>query len=116
MKKFCLSIVGVFLILFSGFAQNTPKDSSQYKPKKLTFEEANFVSSYYNQSGNHSAVTGGLDTEKLTDYSASIDVKFTRWGKKEIKHSFDFEVGIDHYTSASSDNVNPQTISGASHA
>src|SRR5204863_8620496 len=110
------SVVGIFFSLFASFAQSTPKDSTEYKSRKLTFEEANFVSSYYNQSGNNSAVTGGLGTEKLTDYSASIDVKFTRWGKKEIKHSFDFEVGIDHYTSASSDNVNPQTISGASHA
>jgi len=116
MKKFCLSIVGVFLILFSGFAQNTPKDSSQYKPKKLTFEEANFVSSYYNQTGNNSAVTGGIGTEKLSDLSGSVDVKFFKYDRKLRKNNFDFEIGIDHYTSASSDKINPASISSASHS
>lgn len=116
MKKICLSVAGIFLILFSAFAQASAPDSSQYKSRKLTFEEANLVSSYYRQDGNNSAVTGGLGTEKLNDFSNTIDVKFTKWGKKDLKHTFDFEVGIDHYTSASSDNVNPQTISGASYA
>ena len=116
MKKICLSVAGIFLTLFSAFAQTSTPDSSQYKSRKLTFEEANLVSSYYRQDGNNSAVTGGLGTEKLNDFSNTIDLKFTKWGKKDIKHTFDFEVGIDHYTSASSDNVNPQTISGASYA
>lgn len=116
MKKICLSVAGIFLTLFSAFAQTSSPDSSQYKSRKLTFEEANLVSSYYRQDGNNSAVTGGLGTEKLNDFSNTIDLKFTKWGKKELKHTFDFEVGIDHYTSASSDNVNPQSISGASYA
>ncbi|HEX4877947.1 MAG TPA: DUF3570 domain-containing protein [Chitinophagaceae bacterium] len=116
MKKICLSIAGIFLSLFASFAQTSPEDSAQYKSRKLTFEEANLVSSYYKQDGNNSAVTGGTGTEKLTDYSNSIDVKFTKWGKKDIKHTFDVEVGIDHYTSASSDNVNPRSISGASYS
>ena len=116
MKKFFLSIAGAFLILFSGFAQNSPKDSSQYKPKKLTFEEANFVTSYYHQDGNNSAVTGGVGTEKLTDISASFDIKVFKYDRKLRKNNFDFEIGIDHYTSASSDKINPATISSASHA
>jgi Protein of unknown function (DUF3570) len=116
MRKICLSVVGIVLTLFTSFAQTKVKDSSDYKSRKLTFDEANLVTSYYRQSGNNSAVTGGLGTEKLSDFSSSIDVKFTKWGKKDIKHSFDLEVGIDHYTSASSDNVNPQTISGASYS
>ncbi len=116
MKRICLSVVGIILTLFASFAQTTPKDSTAYKTRKLTFEEANLVSSYYKQSGDNSAVTGGVGSEKLSDFSSSIDVKFTKWGKKDIKHTFDLEVGIDHYTSASSDNVNPQTITGASYA
>jgi hypothetical protein len=116
MRKICLSVVGIFLTFFAAFAQTPVKDSSEYKSRKLTFEEANLVSSYYKQDGNNSAVTGGLGSEKLTDISNTIDVKFTRWGKKDLKHTYDIEVGIDHYTSASSDNVNPQTVSGASHA
>lgn len=116
MRKVCLSVVGIFLTFFASFAQTAPKDSAEYKSRKLTFEEANLVSSYYRQDGNNSAVTGGIGTEKLTDISNSIDVKFTRWGKKDLKHTYDVEIGIDHYTSASSDKVNPQTISSASYA
>ena len=116
MKRTCLSIVGLVLTLFSAFAQPATKDSSQYKSRKLTFEEANFVSSYYRQDGNNSAVTGGIGTEKLSDYSGSIDLKFSKWDRRNRKHSLFLEAGIDHYTSASSDNVDPHTISSASSA
>lgn len=115
MKRICLSVVGLVLTLFSSFAQTT-KDSSGYKPRKLAFEEANLVSSYYRQDGNNSAVTGGFGTQKLTDIANTIDVKFIRWDKKDRKHSYVAEVGIDHYTSASSDKVDPNTISSASYA
>lgn len=116
MKRICLSVVGLFLTLFASFAQSSPADSSGYKSRKLTFEEANLVTSYYNQDGNNAAVTGGIGSEKLTDYSGALDIKLTKWDKHNRKHSFMGEIGIDHYTSASSDKINPQTISSASHA
>ncbi len=40
---------------------------------------------------------------KLTDLSNLIDVTLSAYDKKYRKHSFIFEAGIDHYTSASSD-------------
>ena len=116
MKRICLSVVGIFLTLFASFAQTTPKDSTAYKSRKLSFEEANLVSSYYRQDGNNSAVTGGIGTEKLSDISNVLDVKLIRWDKKDRKHMYDVEIGFDHYTSASSDNVNINSKSGASHA
>lgn len=116
MKKICLSIAGIVLTFFASFAQTTPKDSLGYKSRKLSFDEANLVTSYYTQDGNNSAVTGGSGTEKLTDYSVALDVKFVKWDRLGRKHSLSGEIGIDHYTSASSDKVNPQTISSASHA
>lgn len=116
MKKICLSVVGLVLTLFSAFAQPAVKDSSKYKSRKLTFEEANLVTSYYHQDGNNSAVTGGIGSEKLSDYSGAIDLKFLKWDRKDRKHSFDFELGIDHYTSASSDKVDLQANSSASSA
>lgn len=116
MKKICLSVVGIFLTLFASFGQSASNDTTQYKNRKLTFEEANLVTSYYSQNGNNSAVTGGIGSEKLTDYSFAFDVKLTHWDKHNMKHSFDVELGIDHYTSASSDKIDPQTISSASHA
>ena len=116
MKKICLSVVGLVLLLFSAFAQPAAKDSSQYKPRKLTFEEANLVTSYYHQDGNNSAVTGGVGSEKLSDYSGAIDLKLSKWDRKDRKHSFDFELGVDHYTSASSDMVDGHANSSASSA
>lgn len=108
-------MVGIVLTFFSAYAQPA-KDSTNYKNRKLTFEEANLVSSYYKQDGNNASVTGGIGSQKLSDISNTIDVKFIKWDKKNRKHSFDLEVGIDHYTSASSDQVDLKANSSASHA
>jgi hypothetical protein len=105
----------LYIGLFAGFAQTT-YDSSKYRPQELTFEEANFVSSYYHQDGNNSAVTGGIGTEKLTDISNSFDLKYYIYDNAYRKHTITAEVGIDHYTSASSDMVDLKANSSASHA
>lgn len=97
-------------------AQTTPTDSTGYKSTKLKIEEINLVSSYYKQDGNNSAVTGGVGSEELTDLSNTIDVKLLKYGKTGIKHTFDIEAGIDHYTSASSDKIDLQANSSASSA
>ena len=115
MKKICLTVVGLYISLFAAFGQQKAADTS-YKSRSLTFEEANLVSSYYRQNGNNSAVTGGIGTEKLSDFANVIDVKLNKWDKRNRKNIFDFEIGIDHYTSASSDNIDPRNISSASHA
>ncbi len=114
MKKICLTAAGLYIAMFAGFAQTA--DSSAYKPTKLTFEEANFVSSYYHQDGNNSAVTGGIGTEKLTDLSNTFDLKFYKYDHLLRKHTWNFEAGIDHYTSASSDMIDLKANSSASHA
>ncbi|MEP6676438.1 MAG: DUF3570 domain-containing protein [Ferruginibacter sp.] len=115
MKKLFLSVIGMYLGILAAFSQTTGADTT-YKKRRLKFEEANLVSSYYSQDGNNSAVTGGIGTEKLSDISNSFDVKFTGYDKKYRKHSITGEIGIDHYTSASSDKIDPKTISSASHA
>lgn len=94
----------------------TTADSSSFKSRKLKVEEINLVSSYYSQDGNNAAVTGGIDSQKLTDISNTIDIKLTRYDKKLRKHTFDGEIGIDHYTSASSDKIDLKANSSASHA
>lgn len=112
MKKICLTVLGFYIGILAAFSQ----DSVQYKSRQLSLEEANFISSYYHQDGNNSAVTGGIGSEKLTDLSNSFEVKLNTWDKKQRKHTFEFELGIDHYTSASSDKIDPKSISSASHA
>lgn len=95
-------------------AQTSTPDSTSYKSTKLKVDEINLVSSYYKQDGNNSAVTGGIGTEKLTDISNTIDVKLLKYGKTGIKHTVDLEVGIDHYSSASSDQIDLQANTSAS--
>jgi hypothetical protein len=116
MKKLFLSVIGMYIGILASFSQNSPKTDSAYRQRKLTFEEANLVASYYHQDGNHAAVTGGNGSELLTDFSNSIDLKFYRYDKKDRKHNLNFEIGVDHYTSASSDKIDPSTLSSASHA
>ncbi|MEO8712692.1 MAG: hypothetical protein ABI405_11240, partial [Parafilimonas sp.] len=96
MRKLTLAAIGMYLGILSAFSQNNTSDSS-YKPRKLQFEEANFVSSYYHQDGNNSAVTGGIGSEKLTDLSNSIDLTISAYDKRYRKHSFIFDLGIDYY-------------------
>lgn len=113
MRKTCLVVIGLYLKLLGAFAQ-TKDSSSDYKPRKLSLDEVNFVSSYYHQDGNNSAVTGGIGTEKLTDYSNSIELNFLKYNKRQSKIGLDVNLGFDYYTSASSDKINPYSISSAS--
>lgn len=112
MRQISLTVLGLYLSLISAFSQNS--DSSNYKSRKLQLEEVNFVSSYYNQDGNHSAVTGGIGTEKLSNYGGAIELKLFKYDKKSLRHSFGIEAGYEHYSSASSDKIDPATISSAS--
>ena len=115
MKKLSLAVIGMYVGMLSAFSQNTTSDTA-YKSRKLKFDEANVVSSYYHQDGNNSAVTGGIGSEKLTDLSNSIDLTSHGYDRKYRKHSLILEAGIDYYTSASSDQINPHTLSSASYS
>ncbi len=111
-------ITGLALLgLMSAHAQaDKTQDSTAYKAKTLKIEEINLVSSYYRQDGNNAAVTGGTGSEELTDISNIIDLNLVKYGSNDIKHIFNIEVGVDHYTSASSDRVDLQANSSASSA
>ena len=95
-------------------AQTT--DSSKFKSRKLTIDEINLVSSYYQQEGNNAAVTGGIGSQELSDFSNVIDVRLVTYDKKQRKHNIGAELGIDHYTSASSDRIDLKANSSASTA
>ena len=112
MRILFLSVLGMYISILGAFSQNA-KDTTQYS-KKLQLEEIDFVSGYYHQNGNNSAVTGGVGSEKLTDLTNSIELKLFSYDKKQRKNQFGLELGIDHYTSASSDKIDPKTISSAS--
>ena len=85
--------------------------SSEYQMKKNTKEiEANFLSSYYNQDGNNSAVTGGIGTEQLTDFANIIVLNIPLDSTKSLA----ITTGVDYYTSASTDNINSKVSSASS--
>ncbi|MBX7226932.1 MAG: DUF3570 domain-containing protein [Chitinophagales bacterium] len=111
MRKISLSLLGLFAGLLSAFSQS---DTTQYLDRKLSLQEINIVSSYYHQDGNNSAITGGIGTEKLSDYANIIDVKLNKYSNSHMKHTIGLELGVDHFTSASSDNVSPNTGTNAS--
>src|SRR6476660_4544037 len=114
MRKLSLGMIALYLNMLSAFSQQS--DTSQYASRKFKLEEVNLVSSYYHQDGNNSAVTGGTGTEKLTDFSNTIDIKLLRSDKYQRQHTLQLEIGLDHYTSASSDSIDPHTLSSASSA
>src|SRR5438046_306782 len=113
MIRIPFTVIAMYLSM-AVFSQTKPANDSLYKSKKLKLEEVNFVSGYYNQDGNNSAVTGGIGTEKLTDFANTIELKLSKYDNKYRKHNFSFEIGVDHYTSASSDKIDPHTLSSAS--
>lgn len=122
MRKIYLFVFVLYLGILNSYSQTKSNravsiagnDSTNYQSRKLHVDEVNIVSAYYHQDGNNSAVTGGIGTERLSDIANTFDLqisKFNRWGKK---HTLSFEIGVDHYTSASSDKIDPYSISSAS--
>jgi Protein of unknown function (DUF3570) len=105
MKKICLTVVGMYMLMLHAFSQGSPKDTSTYKPKKLTLDEVNLVSSYYTQTADKSAVMGGRTDAKgignVTDLASGLDLKFVSWDSKQRKNIFTAGIGIDYHTAAS---------------
>lgn len=116
MKKLSLAVIACFFNLFCSYAQKGEKDTTTYASTKLSIDQVNFVSGYYQQSGNNSAVTGGRGTEALTDFANTLGVVMLKTDRHNRQYTWAVEVGIDHYTSASSNNIDPTTVSGPSSA
>jgi hypothetical protein len=99
------------LINIAAIAQ--AKDSTTtFKKRVLENTEVDFLMSYYNQDGTHSAVSGGIGSEKLSDITSNIVVAVPLNDDDVLT----FDVGISAYTSASSSNINPFNATGASGA
>ncbi|MCK5701905.1 MAG: DUF3570 domain-containing protein [Cyclobacteriaceae bacterium] len=101
--RFIISIM--LFIPFMAFAQNGDETSNRKT-------EIDFLFSYYEQSGNNSAVSGGKGTEELHDYTGILIVNVPIKKNKNLR----IENGISYFTSASYDNINPNTITSASYA
>lgn len=114
MKRLFLTAFGIIALLKS-YAQPSA-DTTGFKPRTLQLEEINLVSSYYSQDGDHAAVTGGIGSQHLTDITNVFSIRLAKYDRKQRKHIFDAEVGMDHYTSASSDMIDLKANSSASYS
>ncbi len=85
---FCLQLVGII----NTYAQQQviPEDP-----------EINFLFNYYEQEGNHSAVTGGIGTEALKNMAPMIQVNVPI----DSVHIVNVSLGEDYYSSASSNKI-----------
>jgi len=108
-KKTVLILMG----LTSGVTYSqTESDSSKIQLKDITIS---LITSYYEQDGNHSPVTGGIGTEQLTNIAPAVIINIPL----DTVKSLAIDGGVDFYSSASSDNINnpyndPNHVSGAS--
>ncbi len=113
MKRICLTVVGLYFWLLSAFGQSYNVDTSSYRNQKLKLNEVDLISGYFNQNGDHSAVTGGVGTQKLNDVENILEIKFVKQNSLNSNNSLDFKAGFDHHTSASQAYVNPLGTSRA---
>lgn len=102
-KSYNLLIITLFFLGATVYAQDVPKNSTDYTPRVLETTEIDFLSSYYSQDGNNAAVTGGLGTEELTDVTAAFIISIPLSDDDILT----IDTGISAYTSASSSNINP---------
>jgi len=119
MKKVYLSVVGFSLLCRLNAYSQTKQDStfskhsvslyepvdhpdtSAYKPRRLRLDEINFVTSYYHQDGNHSAVTGGIGTERVIDFANALDLHLVWFNKQMNKNTLAVGLGFDYHSAAS---------------
>ncbi len=105
-----ISIIVFVFITTLGFSQKKDSTEVVYKKRVLESTEVDFLLSYYKQDGLHSAVSGGIGSEKLTDLASNIVVAMPLNDDDVLT----IDAGISAYTSASSSNINPFNATGAS--
>ena len=80
---------------------STQLDMSTYQKPDWKTINIDFLNSYYAQDGNNAAVTGGIGTEQLTDFTQKVILSIP----VNPKLSLNLDGGYDYYSSASTDNI-----------
>ena len=112
MRRICLTLVGIYLLFLHAFSQTAapqrtapqtaaPPNDTTYRSRKLKIDEVNLVSSYYWQNGDHSAIEGGIGSEKVTDLANGLELKLAGYDFKTRKNNLTLGFGLDHHTAAS---------------
>jgi hypothetical protein len=76
-------------------------DSTIYENPIVEPVELDILASYYKQDGNNAAVTGGIGTELLTDYTSKVILSIPMNQKLKLN----LDAGADYYSSASTDAI-----------
>lgn len=106
MKKI-LFYTGLFCCAIANAQED--ENANTYKKRVLETSEIEFLGSYYQQKGKHSAVGGGVGTEELKDYTANIVLTIPVNDDDVLT----IDAGFSAYTSASSSNINPFVSDGS---
>lgn len=95
----------IIIIFFFAFAKAYSQQASTqvYKKRVLETTEIDFLTSYYGQNGDNAAVSGGIGTEELNDFTTTFVVAIPLNDDDVLT----IDAGISAYTSASSSNVDP---------
>ena len=112
MKKLIIFLAIVLVGIIPIFGQTDSIKTEEIKDfykKDVSKAQIDLLYSYYEQDGNNSPVTGGIGTEYLTDHVGKLIVNVPIG-----RDNYTLMGGIDYYTSASTDNINPASISSAS--
>jgi len=99
-----------FVYIFNTQSTDTQNANDPVSEDQSATVDVNFLFGYYDQDGNHSAVTGGIGTEELTDHDfrflINIPLDSVRW--------LNIDAGFNYYSSASTDNIDTKVSSASS--
>lgn len=112
---FLISFIGSLLFSIQLAAQenpqlDAPKNIENTGTNDAEGVEVNFLFTYYEQDGNHSAVTGGTGTEELQDIASKIIVNIPLDSVTLLA----INTGLSHYSSASTDKIDFRVSSASS--
>ena len=96
-------LMAIFLFLGTVAYGQSQDSIGTYKKRVLESTEVDFLTSYYTQDGDNAAVSGGIGTEKLTDFASSVVVSIPLNDDDILT----IDASVSAYSSASSSNVNP---------
>lgn len=82
---------------------STKTEMADYEDPNWRNVDIDFLSSYYEQDGDNSAVTGGIGTEQLSDFTQKVIMKIPLGPRLNLK----MDGGYDYYSSASTDKIDP---------
>ena len=98
-----IGFLAVVFLCATSYAQQDQDSVQTYKKRVLETTEVDFLTSYYSQTGDNAAVSGGIGTEELTDVTGTFVVSIPLNDDDVLT----IDAGVSAYTSASSSNVDP---------